>query len=451
MKPMKVLAISAFYPPYDYGGYENRVCNILDELHKRGQKLIVLTTRPDSNKRAGQLAFAYPVLRRIHWLGRKRSFPQKLTLNKVTHSLGVGLVFIQQIWHDILDLRFVANQIRVQKPDLIYLGHIIPFTRTLMPFLSQYSIPIVVDEGGKSIKFTFEEPGLWFRFQTEFQPKSTCLKWLKKVFNSFVFFLSGGRLKQKWSWPQNLSTFINSNLNLCNLLEANPPIARFQVIHSGLDLDLFTFARKKEFGCPLTILLPARIEPQKGQTDALRLVVALKKKGIESKVTIVGDPWNREYLDLIKEEIKGLVIEDSVAVLPMAGKEALVDLYQQSDICFFSSHYHSGFSRIPLEALACGSVLFTYGNEGSDEIIEDKKNGFIFQEQDYEGMVCRIEQLISNPSEVSHLIKQARSQMESEFSMTSYVDKIENFMETVLLEREVVKSPENPLELPVKG
>jgi hypothetical protein len=41
---MKILVISARFPNYHFGGYEIRVKNIIDDLHKRGHQIIVITS-----------------------------------------------------------------------------------------------------------------------------------------------------------------------------------------------------------------------------------------------------------------------------------------------------------------------------------------------------------------------------------------------------------------------
>ncbi len=59
-KPMRILTISAFYPPYTYGGYEIRIGDIMDGLSARGHKIHVLTTKPDPALKAVPKSFPYP-------------------------------------------------------------------------------------------------------------------------------------------------------------------------------------------------------------------------------------------------------------------------------------------------------------------------------------------------------------------------------------------------------
>jgi len=62
---MRILAISAYYPPYCYGGFEIRVSNILDALAAHGHELCVLTTQPDPTMKSSTDGFCLSRATRI--------------------------------------------------------------------------------------------------------------------------------------------------------------------------------------------------------------------------------------------------------------------------------------------------------------------------------------------------------------------------------------------------
>jgi hypothetical protein len=70
---MRILTISAFYPPYTYGGYEIRIGDIMDGLSARGHKIHVLTTKPDPAMKAASKSLPYPVVRRLNCPSRKNA------------------------------------------------------------------------------------------------------------------------------------------------------------------------------------------------------------------------------------------------------------------------------------------------------------------------------------------------------------------------------------------
>ncbi len=398
----------------------------------RGHKIHVLTTKPDPAMKAAPKSFPYPVVRRLNSPSRKMRFADRLTTHKLTRWLGIALVFLREIKHDIQDTALIDQEIRSFQPDLLYLGHIMPLTCALMPFLARQALPIVADEGGKGLIYSWEDHGLWQRFQAEFPQKPGFKRWVKQAINRAVRQLSHGRVTQDWAFPADIQAFFNSNLNLRNALSSGVPLERTQVIHSGIDLERFPFKREKEFGNPLTILVPGRIEENKGQLDAVQLGVLLKEQSIPFELTLVGERWNQAYAAKVEAEIQSSGLEDQTLILPMISREELVQLYHKADITLFPSKYQSGFSRIPLEAMACGSVIISYGNEGSDEVIRAGENGFLASEGDVEAISEIISCLMSHPELCAEITQNAREIIEIEFSLQVYLSKIENYLNTAV-------------------
>ena len=438
---MRILAISAYYPPYSYGGYEIRVSNVMDALSARGHEIHVLTTKTDTGMQAERIAYAYPVLRVLNGASRKMRFSDRLTTHHLTHGIGVVLVFLRETFADMRDLERVEREIRTFQPDLIYLGHIMPLSQELLPFLARQDLPIAADEGYSSLIFAFLGGGLWRRFLAEFPEDTFFQHLIKRSFVRVVSWLSRGRMQEERHWPA-IHAFFNSELNAHNAHGAGVPLARAEVIHSGIDTDFFSFKRPKAFGNPLTLLQPGRIEQNKGQLDAVELCAALHARGIPCTLTIVGDRWKEIYAQEVENRIRELGLNSSVRILPMQSRSTLVKLYHQADICLFLSRYRSGFSRIPLEAMACGSLLLSYGYEGSDEILRDGQNGFLIPNGDIPAIAERISALLREPELISRIIHQARADIENEYSLSSYASKIEVFLEQVLQSKAIINQTE---------
>ena len=425
---LKILTLSAYYPPYTYGGYEIRVSDIMDGLSRRGHEICVLTTKRDLSLKVASKNFPYPVVRRLHSPARKMRFLDWLTTRKVTRWLGVGLVFLRETWHDIRDTALLDAEIRAFKPDVIYLGHIMPLTRVFIPYLSELSIPIVADEGGKGLIYSWEDHGLWQRFLAEFPKQPAMLARLKELLASVVERLSKGLVGQDWAFPRGIKAFFNSRLNARNAEIAGVPLAESKVIHSGIDTEFFTFERVKDFGSPLTILVPGRLEENKRQLDAVRLGALLKEKGIPFELVVVGERWNNAYADQVEVEIYAAELQKEVRILPMVERAVLVELYHWADVTFFPSIYQSGFSRISLEAMACGSLVISYGCEGSDEIIEDGENGFLLPKYDPHKAATLLGQLLCEEQMVKQIQLKARTTIEKRHSMTCYISQVEEFL-----------------------
>ena len=404
---LKILVITANYPPDHLGGYEIRVKDIIDGLAQRGHDIRVLTTRKTSSKGKSAEKNNYPILRKLHNRRNARFFPKEVVF-------------------DLVDTRFLTKQINTFKPDVFYLGHIYNLSKALLPYLAEQKVPIVVDEGGASLKGAWTEKGRWFRFIGDYGQQNLFIRKLKPLVIKLVRLISKGRISNKWQWPENMQIIINSQNNLEKNLQLGIPMQNAIVIHSGIDLEVFTYLPRISFEQPLQILCPGRLEARKGIMDCVDLIGALNQSGIDARLTLVGPNNSEEYQQALNENINALGISENVVILDMVSQKDLVHLYHAADICFFPSYQEVGFSRIPLEAMACGCIVISYGNEGSDEIIEKGKNGYLVKPKDYPEIIKIINLLQSSPNKYMEVSKFARRKIEQKYAINIYIDQIED-------------------------
>jgi glycosyltransferase involved in cell wall biosynthesis len=226
-----------------------------------------------------------------------------------------------------------------------------------------------------------------------------------------------------------MQVIFNSELNRRNALTHGVPLHNVTVIHSGVDIHDFWFAPRYELHYPLSIVVPGRIERRKGQLDAVRLLEHLLTMNISADLTIVGEKWEQAYVEEVEDEVRRYHLEDRVRLLPMLSQQELVKLYSHADFCLFSSQFRTGFSRIPLEAMACGCLTITYGNEGSDEVICHGKTGFIVAPTDHASVVALLRDLLASPQSYRAVIHAARRVIEESYSMEQYIDRIEQVIQ----------------------
>lgn len=387
----------------------------MDGLVERGHEILVLSTKAEHSENAQEANQSYQVERVLHdHIGIKR--------------------FLRELYFDILDVNLLRRYIHEFKPDLIYLGHIYPMTKQLMPLLSALAIKTLFDEGGNGLKGAWTDHGRWFRLLSDFRFKSRSINALLPIIKRVVLWINRGKLIDTWTWPEKMFIVFNSKLNLTNAQQFGVPVQDSQVVHSGVDSDKFTYKPKSNFSSPLHIIIPGRIEPKKGQIDGVRLLNILEKNDIDGELTLIGPCSDTDYLDKLKEEIFFLSLQGKVIFQEMISQENMVEQYHQSNICFFSSHHHSGFSRVPIEAMACGCLVITYGNEGSNEIIRDKENGFVVEAGNLPEILGLFQQIVSNQDTVEKIIRAARDEIENYYLMPKYVDKIESLLKWVISE-----------------
>lgn len=409
---MKILAISAFHPPCHSGGYELRIKEIMDGLSQRGHQVRMLTNRANGPKKAE--TSAYPVLRLLH--------------NRLKARF-----FLHELLNDLRDTRLLQREIEHFQPDVIYLGHTYILSKALLPFLARQQTPIYYDEGGSGLIEAWMEHGRWFRFSGDWRSSFAPLNWMKPLVVKLVCALGEGRIFPKWTWPEKMRIVFNSQLNQNNAAAAGVPVENSMVLHSGVDTDLFSFQPREGFGDPLRIICPGRLERRKGQLDAVELLHALLETGIDAHLTLAGAGWTDGYASEIENRIQQLGLQEKVQLKSMLTSTELVKEYHQADVCFFPSVFRTGFSRTPLEAMACGCIVISYGNEGSDEILSEEFPETLFSGGDYVSMIHFICDLAGHPAKVQEYTMRSRYFVERRYKINDYINSIQLELSTLLI------------------
>jgi glycosyltransferase involved in cell wall biosynthesis len=424
---MRVLVITARFPPPDSGGYQIRSKDVTGGLARKGHEVLVITTQEVTAYRPPRQATAYKVLRTLHPRTAK-GFISQLTEWRSTHFVGMLLTFARELLLDLQDLAFVDRQSRQFRPDVIYVGHVGFLSKSIMPYLAEQRVPVVYDEGGTGLVDSWEDKAIWYKFVAEYVSRLPVINAMKPFIVKLVCSASANRLKPQWVWPDNMHIFFNDELGMRNAIARGVPVNGAKVIRSGVDTERFRFRSRSSLSTPVKFIVPGRIEPRKGQMDGIRLLAELREHGVAARMVFVGSVWSDSYCKELADEVEKLRLEDNVSISPVVAQDELAALYQKADICFFPSYHRTGFSRVPLEAMATGCVLISYGNEGSDEIIRDGDNGLLVPPADFEAISGVVEELMSNPEKVSAIAETARYEIEREFSLDKYVDRIEQLI-----------------------
>jgi glycosyltransferase involved in cell wall biosynthesis len=412
---MKLLVIGAYYPPHQIGGYELRCREVVEGLERRGHQSLIFTTECPA-KGCPLHADENDILRILH---------QKTEANNVFH----------QILNDISDMRQIDYAVKTFKPDIIYLWGIQNLSNAILPYFSDQNIPIVFDEGGGGLIYLNKifNRGLYFYEKTDkFILKTT----IKNLVNFATKIISLGRIKPNWTWPGNMNIYFNSHSAKDYAKKSGMNVEDAKVIYPGIDIINFPFSTRGKLNDPLEIIVPGRIKEEKGTKDAVLLIKALRYRNIDASLRIIGANQSDEYFSEIMKLAELNNVKNSIKYIPMVSQEFLANFYQESDFCFFPTRFKTGLSRVPLEAMASGSVVLSFGNEGSKEIIEDNQTGFIIPQGNIERAADIIEGLVSHPEKYHQIRNNARKEIEENYSLDPYIDSIQQYLNECLQNRE---------------
>ncbi len=408
---MKILALTAFYPPFHHGGYELRCKDVLEGLSQKGHEICLITNQVASNN-VSDHKDPFSVLR---ILSLKPSG---------------GNVFYQ-IHSDKNDLKKIEKSVESFRPDLLYLWHIQNLSDAILPYLAKQNLPIVYDEGGSGLIFLsrLQKRGLYYYKNDQ---DSLIKRWLKRGIKGYARLISGGRILPDWCWPTQMKIYFNSRSNLSHAREMGAQVDDAVVIPSGIDISKFPFKGRTHVNNPVKILIPARIKEAKGCKDGILLIDELRKKAISARVLIIGEVQSEFYYDELVGLTKALGLSNSVKVQTMVNQTELSEIYRDSDICFFPSYFKSGFSRVPLEAMASGAIAISYGGESSGEVIQHNQTGLLVEEGNITEVANWVVKLIQSQDLYLEIVKNARVEVEKKYLLEFYVDQVESYLSFIL-------------------
>lgn len=182
----------------------------------------------------------------------------------------------------------------------------------------------------------------------------------------------------------------------------------FQVIHNGIDLEVFHPAEKGTNPPAGTVILGVA-------------TLWLEEKGVRDFIDLAGRLHEGEHLVLV-----GHMSEEQRAAFP-AGVEfiertenvaKLAALYARATV-FVNPTWQDNYPTVNLEAIACGTPVVTYRTGGSVEAVAEG-TGFVVEQGDVQGLLDRARELAAEDRQavagrcrayaIQHFSKQERYQ-----------------------------------------
>lgn len=168
-----------------------------------------------------------------------------------------------------------------------------------------------------------------------------------------------------------------------------------------------------------SILFAGTIIPRKGYETLLRGFALIASKHPDWKVIFAG---NGE-IDKAKKIAENLNITDKVEFPGWISGKTKEHIFQKASIYCLASD-GEGFPMGVLDAWAYGIPCVVTPVGGIPDIIENGKNGLIFQVGDYRGLAKQLDLLIEEPLLRKKLVSESDKYVYNEFNLTSINKKL---------------------------
>lgn len=157
------------------------------------------------------------------------------------------------------------------------------------------------------------------------------------------------------------------------------------------------------------IISIGRLSPEKGFLDLIDVYEIVSKKCANWHLNIAGDGKEKEK---IEDKIHEKKLENNITLLGFIKEEEIHKLLLKSSIYVMTS-INECFPLVLMEAESHGLPLIAFNSaEGTKEIIENEKNGFLISNRNKEEMAEKIIELISNEDLRKEMGKIARDKSE---------------------------------------
>lgn len=199
----------------------------------------------------------------------------------------------------------------------------------------------------------------------------------KKIYNAYL------RYKTKPLYVLGASAYASYDLKLCGFDEKKCfKWGYFPKVHAK---DLNTLLSKKRKNEAVEILWAGRLLHWKRALDIVKAVHLLVEKDVENfHLTIIGEGEQKKN---IQAYIQKCSLQNYVTLLPFMPAYEVRQYMDKTDIYVFSSDFYEGWGAVVNEAMdsAC-AMLVSYAVGSAPYLIEDGKNGFLYEY----GNICQL-------------------------------------------------------------
>jgi glycosyltransferase involved in cell wall biosynthesis len=205
------------------------------------------------------------------------------------------------------------------------------------------------------------------------------------------------------------------------------PAERVEVVHNAVVVERFEVPRSAVLRAELAgdrplILTPARLDAQKGHDTLLAAAAEIP----EAAFVLAGDGPERNRLEALAAD---LGVRDRVRFL--GRRTDIPELLAACDIFALPSLYE-GSSLAVLEAMAARRAIVSSAIPGTDELIEDGRDGLLVSPGDTAGLTAALRRLLADPKLREDLAAMARRRVEAEFTRERMAAKVAAAYEELL-------------------
>jgi colanic acid/amylovoran biosynthesis glycosyltransferase len=189
---------------------------------------------------------------------------------------------------------------------------------------------------------------------------------------------------------------------------------KLRVVHCAVDLTRYRPVDRRARGEAREILMVGRAVPEKGQGVLIEAISELARRGIDARLTLVGDGPHLPELRALAERAG---VAHSVTFAGAVGQDEIVSYYERADV-FALPSFAEGLPVVLMEAMATGLPVVTTRITGIPELVDDGVSGHLVRPGRADELAGALERVLGSSAEERALMGEAgRAKVESEFAI----------------------------------
>ena len=402
---MRILFISAFYPPFVIGGWEQLVRDVNNGLQTRGHTTHVLTSTFGLDKPVHEQGidriltlesdvYHYQPLRIMsHGARLKNNLAQT---ESVIKSFKPDIVFIHVMWNLSKGIAWTAER--------LCLGRVVYYIANDWPYATDVHSAYWRDPAKNKIMGKLKALS-----------SPLFLKAMEQENNRFPL---------EFKRVLCVSQAVKENLTRY----ANIDGEHMKVVYNGIEDELFTPLKepKPDSTSSLSLLYAGSLVPHKGVHTAIEALAILSRNSDISRITLsINGSGHPDYEEYLKKLVKDNDLSEKVHFLYRVPREEMPGLMQKFDVLVFPSTWEEPLARVMQEAMATGLTVVGTLTGGTGELLVDGETGLAFPPSDAAALAEKIQYLYNNPDIRLMLAKNGRRKVLSQFTMKRMLDEVE--------------------------
>ncbi len=209
--------------------------------------------------------------------------------------------------------------------------------------------------------------------------------------------------------------------------EVKIPARKVEIFPNSIDIPNFT--KKHSTNKTPIISTVGRLVAQKNPMMFLRVCKLLRDQHIDVHFQIIGAGFDDKLKATIDSYIKANDLADKITIYNWMDRSALLEQLRQTDVFVMTSIFES-YGYVAAEAQALEIPVVSTNVDGLNEIVLNKKTGFLVDTNDDENMAKKISWLLDNSEAAKEMGKNGRKRMAEKFNIKTNISKLEDIYKT---------------------